>query len=616
MKRLVPSLLVLFSTFLSVKLFYSQPVILKDIRFDGQNILTWKYAASIGLLPFKDVFYPYGLLNYYLNVSPLWTVLYSLVFFLTLTTLLFLLLKFSKNNYAIYMVFIITVLVGICVSGVPAFARFGVGLVGALALSYAFFRNSRLVLFLCGLLAGWSLIFVIDQGVYLCLFFVSLLVVDFLLKLKRSNVVNLLKKTLPEIVVFLLGLVIGFIPGFIYVSVHNVFGYYIFDLLHTSDVALYAKTPYFHSLKSISGFLDFSALYVSISYLGYMVIFRRKKISLLWYALCGVAIALFLFEGKSIIRSLGNQISFIAVLVYLLLIVSVFEKQIKKHNKLFLYITFLATVIAFIYFLFKPLPGYTSSYSYLSNWENTEYEKVIKQIRKKYHYNGSIYSFPTDPLFYLAARQVPPYYFTTYDGSLRYAQEQSIEYLKKNHIEYVILNKSVQSVQDGVPDYIRTPYLLSYIFNNYYPFQTMGKYVILKYWPAMPFNPLNQKYLLDVNLQNIPYSEGYYKNKFISKDIMSTFPNTKHILTNSKSKILVVYYKKDVVGESTFKITNNQGLTTSVTFKNCKIKFPCIVNVSNIPLFYRPSFIMNIKMNEKLIERVNVVNIPDKLLFW
>src|SRR5687767_13741472 len=78
------SALVLSLNYLSICSSY-----LKHSSFDLQTLLTWDYSAAKGLIPYRDLYYPYGLLFYYKTVNPFFAVLYLLTPVLSLLTAYF-----------------------------------------------------------------------------------------------------------------------------------------------------------------------------------------------------------------------------------------------------------------------------------------------------------------------------------------------------------------------------------------------------------------------------------------------------------------------------------------------------------------------------------------------
>ena len=70
-----------------------------SLSFDSQGLFVWYYAAFKGLLPYRDVFYPYGLLSYYKDIFIFPHIIYESInpIAFSLTFLLF--QKLWKNSF-------------------------------------------------------------------------------------------------------------------------------------------------------------------------------------------------------------------------------------------------------------------------------------------------------------------------------------------------------------------------------------------------------------------------------------------------------------------------------------------------------------------------------------
>ena len=106
-----------------------------------------------------------------------------------------------------------------------------------------------------------------------------------------------------------------------------------------------------------------------------------------------------------------------------------------------------------------------------------------------------------------------------------------------------------------------------------------------------------KKYILNIDLDSIPLSEGQYKYKYLSQNdnkklISGTETAVNSYLMNnniSSDKLFLVLNQKEKLNKknsSFLKIITRDGYSTSVMFKNCSNN-PCIINISKIPLFYK-----------------------------
>lgn len=615
-------LFLLLSGFISVKLLFSIPSILSDIRFDGQNLIVWKYAASTGMLPYKDVFYPYGLLNYYINVNFVATLLNALLFFLLLLGFCVFLSKIiTKSPLGLLMSSILLAVI-LFVCGISSFLRYGIAALGALFLSYVLFKDTlnNKVGFLFGVLSGVFLFLVTDQGVYLVLFFTLFYWMNGLFK-KRKKFLS--SKSFKLYGIFLLGLIIGVVPFVLYYIHLNILSDFVHHFIRTPDISLYAKAPYFHSLKSLSGIFNSIILFISISYLSYVFFLHKKKITNGYYALLALTIVYLVVEQKGIIRSLGQQISFISLLMGMLLFQEVFQKHIRKFSTVIIYSSATLLCCIFLYTFKYPLPGYIQYKQLDFKKIGSAYIPALTSIRIDKKLNANIFSLPTDPIFYITNNQKPPYFFTVYDGSPRYAQNVSIEYIKNHDVSYVIYNTAIHSVQDGVPDYLRAPYVFSYIFNNFYPYKKVNTYVVLKKGDTDFFDTRLQdnfaelqNYFQNIELGSIPYSEGYYKNNLFKNDQFIRVTKESSMSVPTRDKFLLIYFKKNIREISTITVQTKDNHQTRIAFKSCKVDFPCVINLSNIPLFYKNRSIASIGFNADVISEIHIARHKDKSSFW
>lgn len=624
MKKVILFLITALGVLLFVKLFYSYPTILTSLQFDAQNLIVWKYAAKTGLLPYRDVFYPYGILNYYLNVSPHFTFLYSLLFLALFSGLVFGLYRALDKTYYAFLVFVLILYNILFLTGVVSFSRYGVTIVTSLVFATMLFKqsSSRFV-FLFGLISGLSVGLVTDQGIALITVLTSVFVLHTLLHIKKNKKKKWILSQFKSYLLYALGCLIGVLPFLIYFIQLRILDDFVLQFLKASDISLFAKTPYFHALREINEAGNFLVLYVSIAYLTYILLFKRKTIGQRFYVLFALCVSLFLFEQKSIIRFVGHQIDFVSLTLLLILIYDVFHKRLKNVSKLFFVFTvvFLLSLIIFVFT--HPISEFTDSKPLIVTKPTgiMEYQKVIDKLLESEDYKGKIFSLPGDPIFYVANKQSPPYYFTNYEASPRYAQESLITYMKGNSVEYVIFNTSIQSIQDGVPDYVRSPYLYSYVFKNYSPVFRVNNFVVLKKSRGVFEN--NEKsmndistYFLTSNLGNIPRSEGKNKTKYIlPPPEMTITSNSQKIQMSSYSKVLLVYYKKNITRDTDIKIVSGNDEAT-IKFHSCGLEFPCLINISNIPLFYYPKIIETIDFDTSVIKKVELYTQKQRDMLW
>lgn len=627
------------------------------LNFDNQVLLTWEYSASLHILPYRDIFYPYGFLNYFKSQNMLFSILN---FFLSplLFTAVFLALKsifkdrlFSYVSFSLFFLFVLTI------TGFETFNRYGI-LVGiSLLFTYIYFYGKKFFykwLFLIGLLIGIVFSFVNDQGLYSFVLFFVFSIIDKLLKRmeKRFGFYQIVK----ELVVFLVGFGIGVIPFFAYLAYQYSFFQFFTYLKNLPELSLYAKAPFFHSALSIDNIFTFATLIVAVHFLVYKFLFGDKKITFNTYLQIGLIFILVILEQKSIIRSMNKQLTFIGLLLFISLFfeLKVVLQRLKLPNLLIF--SFYAGTLFIIFFPIalrsdhiasqypslkqgvKAIQAINSKACLENNKKlfSKEYIEVKEQIIKYPEFNGMILSFPSDPIFYILFNQTPPRYTNSYDGSSLTAQSDRILYMQKNNIQYVIINTKIIALQDEVPNYIRTPYEFAFILNNFKPYKRINDFLILKkdhksdFFTNSFLNNIGdfKRSLHTINLENIPKSEGYHKRKYLSLDA-SKIIIMKHSLdelnnylgkniVDTKNKFLLLVFRNEVQKKQIYiNIKTKNGLNTDVYFNSCETQTPCIINLSRLPLFYRNRMLGQITSKENdNIANVMILDIAQSSHFW
>lgn len=644
-------------TFLSLGNIENICKIYTSLTFDNQALLTWDYTASIGMIPYKDIFYPYGLLQYLKNQNLIFSFTY---FFLTpiLFTGIFLTLRqLFKNRFCSYFSFFIFFLFILKITGFETFNRYGVLVLLSFFFSYLFFysknRINELIL-LSGIGVGIIFSLIYDQGIYGIILFLVYLILDvFLRKNENKFSRSLLIRKISQVIIFFGGFCIGITPFVYYLIRNQAFFPFIAYLKSVSDISIYAKTPFFHSIGSFENIFAIMALFIGIFFLAYKLIIVRQKASFSTYIQLGLISVLILLEQKNIIRSIDIQLTFIGLLLYLSFfseLLNVLQKnKSKKRKQLFFYTSALCIFIFLLLFKLSSSFNISLQIPSLNNIikafqtinENTcieenlksvpeIYKNVKNEIEKDPKFNGKVFSFPGDPLFYIIFNQKPPYYPSIYEGTPLYAQKRSIDFIKNQEIQYIIYNYKNAAIQDEVPNYIRTQLLHEYIINNFLPEKRMENFLILRYQKNRKDffehgqNTLSN-YLLNVNLMGIPRSEGYHKAKYLRSNdeiVHSSSLNefnknlqNKHI--DSNKKVLVFFFrekrKKEMVKVD---LKTKDGYTTQVRFYNCSVNSPCIINLSHIPLFYRDRILDNVSSSNTNIEAIKLFKISADAPFW
>ena len=234
----------------------------------------------------------------------------------------------------------------------------------------------------------------------------------------------------------------------------------------------------------------------------------------------------------------------------------------------------------------------------------------VFQILRSKHV-AKVFSFPGDPIFYVLFDQKPPYWLTAYESSPRYAQEDNIAYLQRNHVTTVIYNTRQQAIQDQVPNYARVPIELSYILSHYAPTMVIDGYYILEQkehnnlLENIKADPDFYRPLLSVDLEAIPLSEGRYKATGLQKATVLLRAHDKQTVARflksadlySANIVLLIKTPKRGSQMAGVVIGSTDGITTHVRFKSCT-EFPCVIHLARLPLFYQNNKITAINIDQ------------------
>jgi len=639
-----------FLVFLAVALLTSNTLINACLlysanTFDSLNLIVWEYAAKIGLLPYKDLFYPYGFLSYFRFANSMNSFFVFLLSPILIIIFLFIFKKIYSNTFYAYISLVALFLFVYFITGFETFDRYGVltGLVGVFCCYLYTYKIKipKIIIFIFGITIGLLTLLIIDQSIYSMGLFIALLFTHFLLQYKRKNTKESVKRFGTSLITLLIAFGIGFLPFFIFLWKTNSLLRFIQFFSYLSDISLFAKTPFIHSLFSTDNIFLLLIGVMAIGYISYTCINNRDRLTVNHYYLIGLMYVFLLLEQKSVIRSIASEITFIGVLLFISLFYEFFL-FLKKHkiNTVSLYLYYLNFVIAFIFII-----GFTSystnPFYYWTNSSDCNQENMQKQLSqdqtysliRKYISSGNIFSYPGTPLFYMLFHQQPPYYLTIYEGSPRYAQKKMIQYIQDQHIMWVIYDDVDTSIQDGVPDTIRAADLDQFILNNFSLQKNIGRFLILKRNltkkdffknPKLFRFPLLKQELVDIDLESIPRSEGYYKSSLLEKrdtffdnvpiNVLNKNLREKNI--TSDNKVLVITIKKTDQKILKLTIRTKDGLKTDVQYLPCLTNNPCIIDLSRLPVFYQSRQLQSITDENNIITGVSLYNFTNPSLFW
>lgn len=615
----------LFFCLYYAKAFITNCITYPNLSFDSQALLTWDYNAYLGMIPYKDIFYPYGLLTYYKNYLSLFHYISSFIVPMLFASLYLLLSKLIKDKMQLVVIFIFIFIFIEKFIGYETFARYGVVTVSSLAVAYFTFEKKlkELNIIVIGICNSIIFSLLTDQGIYISiivLFFLAISTLQY--KTKYQAILFLFKNVL----VFLIGIIIGLIPLYIYLNSHNALNDFLRFYISLNELSLYAKTSFIHSFLNPENIFYFGIIFFAILYTTRAFLKGQTNTITLYYTVA-LLLVLLLLEQKNILRSINTQITFVG---YLLLCVMLSNFLQSKRNIIFFCVLGIIAINPF--FITNnsqenPFYNYSSQTCVRTNEMrlfqlDQDYIHVIEQLNQ----NDKIFSFPSDPIFYIAHNQVPPYYSNTYDASSYTAQQRLIQYIRSNKIQKVIINTEIRSIQDSVPEYIRSSYLLQYILTHFTFQKRVGKFLILKSDMKAELMTSDDKdikdfktYLLHPALGAIPRSEGMYKYSFIT-------PNAKFVsvqLLNeslrlkpvSSQNIFLIILPKNKLSPTTDVTIYSGNISTTVTFQSCSSNSYCIIHLSKLPLFYTPKKITAIQFPSSYIGDVALKNNTNSVMW-
>lgn len=621
---------------------------LNYLNLDSELFLLWHSTSTHNVIPYRDIFYPYGLFNYFRNYNSTFSYMYYLIspLLFMLTFLMF--KKIFKEEFLLYFSMIVFYIFILFIVGFQTFSRYGVLVIFSLVLSYILYSNKKIYkknLIYLGIILGLIFSFVNDVGVYLIFSFLFLFIFNKIFQSERLSLLSasFLTSICKEVFFVFLGFFVGIIPLFLFLLYHGntfVFFNYFKDV---KEITIVSKTPFFSFIDSPANIFTLSILSLTIVYIFFKILLKQKFALLLFFQISLIVIIL-IMEQKSIIRSIDRQITFISILMLMFLAYDFLRIIVQRNlNKRIIYVIFISVVVV-LYSLtvenqkmdFTTLSKnikFLSSNKCLENnvkvffQNNSSYIRVINLLKKQNDFNGKIFSFPTEnTAFYVLLKQKPPYYNASLEGAAIEKQNSIIQYIQNNKIEYITLNISKLGEQDGVPDYIRQGVLFKYILNNYYPFDKIGNHLLLKKSNNGDFFSSNlllqvpeyRDYLLNVYLYKIPYSEGLYKHKSLEskKPLLDIdYRNKEKILLknrsiSSKNKVIVLTSSIKLASSylNKIKLYTSDGYSTIIFFNSCKLYKPCVINLQNIPLFYKERLIGSIELDSKFEGSIDFFN--------
>lgn len=658
----------IFAIFLFFFLYYSIRVgniFIYDISmgFDFQNLLIWEYAALLKQVPYRDVSVYYGLLYYYKNYFLAVNILYYCVPPLLMVSLFRFIYRVTQSRLLSYSLLLFVFGIVERYMGMYTLNRYGLTIILCLCmLNILFPTYSYKRLVICGVMIGLYSFMIVDQSIIVLLSTVGIVTVEELLKQysgRNWSFRNITKK----FVMLLIGVLIGLVPFIIFLVKNKLGVDFLKFWQNLGQLSLYAKVPYTNDKPS---FITISLLLITILLvLSKLTISRKLKPNLntmTQILLTGLCI---IMEQKNILRTISEQLLIFVPLFVMTWCRDLYEIKNgwwldKKERSSYLSILILVIVILaglaptltqtvlitranvanVLAGNIKPRLSDSSLRKQLSQFVSQNKSTSNPRVQQFYQIaqehkliSGSIYAYPDDPVYYILYKQIPPKYLTTYDTTPEFTQQDTINYLEKMRVKHIIYNTTSYIIQDGVPNLIRNPLLHRYILNNYHISSLVNNYIVFDRNVGSDRNdifksnildqiPTFKNYLTEINLGNIPYTEGFYKYHLVneSKPLISGTVSevNKYLInhsTNSSGLLVIINHQiKSGYMPSSLLITVQPDITTSIRYfvgdgQNY------IIDLDRIPLFYESRHISNLALTSRS-SKVTLVKRPKGDNFW
>lgn len=615
--------------------------------FDTQALFTWDFAAVLGMFPYRDIFYPYGMLYFYRNTNFFFHIIHFLLTPILFVVVFYILKAVWRSKKVYYSLFIAFYFFVVTHTSEDAFVGYGVFVLFSALLGIFFYKRyeeRKWSVLLVGIFLGLFFSLVHSQGTYMTgVFVLSLL----LFPLLRDGFSSLLKpgyyySRLVNILNLVCGVTLGLLPFFALLFLNQSLNDFFIFFLNLSDLTQYGKSPFFPYSKTPDNIFSFVIIISTILYLSYIYFYKNKKYEMHNYLEIGILLSILLMEQINIIRSIDWIITFASLFLLFILFYDL-RNGLKavgiKYEQIFIFLSLIVFSVFFIFGLHsdKNILKIESTTNLaqcidvnVSEFYKThpEYLVVKNELLKEMKNDEKIFSFPSDPIFYIIFSQRPPQYGNVYDSSSENAQNKQIDYLKDKHVKFVIYNTRILSTQDGVPDYARVPYESRFILNTFTPYKKIGDFLILKRMDSQDFFKAGLKdiqplttYLTHIDLAHIPRSEGLYKQNvlrssrvhldFSNLDALNSYLRQNKI--SSKNKLIIIRQKTNK--DSTMTIKTSDNLETQISFKKCGRENVCIINLDVIPLFYKPRIITIVDIIPQDTE-VQILEKPLKSNLW
>lgn len=634
-----------------------------DAGFDSQNFLTWFYTALNNIQPNHNTFYLYGFFTYLQDTSALMRVL-GYLYIVFLFVAYYGLIRRVTRSSGVSLIFLLFLMTLLSTAGFWTFYRYSTA--PLLAAWYALMLlekrfDKRFIHILFGFAAAACFFLFTDQGIIAAAAMLCLLAVDGIC----ANRTQPPRRSISSALWFSLGVAFGITPFITYLFIRGSLWTYAEFFSIFSSITQYGKLPYDLTRWITQDFYISLIIWTSVLSLGFRVFVSEKPFRLPGtYVLIGFTIPLAVVQFKDVTRPIASDILIPAFLAYSVLAAEFYEFGGKTRLRAFGATALILGITAVLFsggLNTRSIGMFFTQFSdgYTHNWVAPERDtsfmekaascidqnardtgKIVTPSQRdtmawleiQPDYNGKLFSFPGDPIFYLLSGQTPPPFFNAYDATPQAAQRKNIAYLEANGIAYAVYNTENDTFMDAVPNVMRNSLFTSYLLTRYAPVSQFGTFVILRkhisltspgQWGNSPPERTLRNHLSTINLESIPKLEGKKlrdrsRYQYVSVPLekinayLSEYPtSTDHLMLGISRNASVNPNGVDVL---TLFDQDNREVT--IQMNECLHPELCAVHLERLPLFYTRRLLRRIELNVPENGNAYLISLPDTSPFW
>lgn len=660
---------VVFITYLTVQLkFWSWCILSGTIGFDSQNFVTWSYTASKAWMPYRDVFYWYGLGTYFAEGTALIHITSLAWMFFTLVSWYFILKKATNNVWIAGAGWMLTTLNLLSSVGLGTWQRYGSSLVmGSFVAWTASQKVHPVFRFSLGFVIGSLIILIQDQGIYASLILAGTLF--YLLSIGQWE-------QLKSMFWVCFGWSLGLLGWLSFLNTHNMMVAFFKQLVHTGELSLFAKISFYSSVTSIENLIIFAMIMtlgidsilgwirtnnkshptfstiLKIVWLGWLVLLQYKNITrrgmeeqflyIIWGILALYSSSLIKrMRLKSSFKQFSVTVAAIFSLVWFGILLMVWTRP---------ELSLTSPIISYYQHLSSSYPGLIWSYNTINTLNECrrsslnsissvvpqEYNQIVEWLKDQPDFSGRIFVWPETPLFYVLLNQLPAPVFNIYDATPISSQQRNIEFIERQSIKYVVLSTIPKPVQDGVPNELRSASIYQYLFTSFKPVKWFNSFVVLEknqdaasksnFVTDENLRANNEEYhtyLLNTEFRTLPQIWGKESEKTSSSWSLQTTPE----VLSSKSAWTTLFDEQQITDrfieikidtdssiiETDAKplvrlaIIDNEDNIATASFYPCFEESVCTIDKKFIPLFYDDRPVKKVEINTSEVGKVDQI---------